>query len=49
MQVSTQFPKYKYNESVQFKQLLFVLVGPSSQVSQLSWHLSIVLSSVLLQ
>ena len=48
-QLRIQFPKSKYNEFMQFKQLLLRSVGLSAQVKQFSWHLSIVLSSELLQ
>ena len=51
LQISLQFPKSKYfaPTSGHFKQLLLVFVGPLLHVLQFSWHLSIVLSEVLLQ
>ena len=46
-----QFPKSKYSLPVSghVKQLLLLSIGPLLHVLQFSWHLSIVLSSVLLQ
>ena len=49
VQLFTQFPISKYKGSLHLIQLLLLLVGPSLQFLQFSWHLSIVLSTVSLQ
>ena len=51
MQLSVQFPKLKYIKSVSLHavQLLLFGFGPSLQILQFSWHLSIVLRFVSLQ